>query len=139
MSRFAGSSTPADILLLQKSVLDFGRDCGATEPALARLKLILEEILLNIGKHAYTREPGRIMIDAVPDRKNDVRFLILEITDWGPPFNPLADSHLPNLDADLDERPIGGLGIHLVRRMASSVAYERLPTGQNRLVLSVLL
>jgi anti-sigma regulatory factor (Ser/Thr protein kinase) len=117
--------------------LDFGRQCGAGEQNLARLKLILEEVLLNIGQHAYSSEPGPILIDASPARNNDMRLLTLAITDWGPPFNPLADSPVPNLDADLDERPIGGLGIHLVCQMASSVSYARLPEGQNRLVLSV--
>ena len=56
------------------------------------------------------------------------------------PLQQFAESAISiaegNLDADLDERAIGGLGIHLVRTIMDTVEYERTPDGYNRLVLT---
>ena len=45
--------------------------------------------------------------------------------DNGKPFNPLTDSEAPDIGAGLDERKIGGLGIHIVKEMMDSVEYAR--------------
>jgi serine/threonine-protein kinase RsbW len=57
----------------------------------------------------------------------------LVVEDGGPAFDPLQQA-TPDLEAALDDRPVGGLGIHLVRQMMDEVAYQR--TGQrNRLTM----
>jgi serine/threonine-protein kinase RsbW len=50
--------------------------------------------------------------------------LELGVSDDGPAFDPLAMA-TPDIDAPLEERPIGGLGIYLVREMMAGVSYER--------------
>ena len=50
--------------------------------------------------------------------------LEVEIVDSGPPFDPLSGGD-PDVSGALDERPIGGLGLHLVRKLADESTYER--------------
>jgi anti-sigma regulatory factor (Ser/Thr protein kinase) len=59
--------------------------------------------------------------------------LDITITDTGIPFNPL-NAPPPDLTSSLADRPIGGLGVHLVRSLMNSVEYER-QGGENRLRL----
>jgi anti-sigma regulatory factor (Ser/Thr protein kinase) len=53
------------------------------------------------------------------------------IEDDGQPFNPLLDAPAPDLGAATEERPIGGLGLHMVKKMTRSLTYRR-EGGRNR-------
>src|SRR3546814_19164958 len=50
--------------------------------------------------------------------------LSLQFSDDGAPFDPTATA-APNLDADIDDRPIGGLGLHLIKQLAEEISYRR--------------
>jgi len=52
----------------------------------------------------------------------------------GVPFNPLSEK-APDIDAPLEEREIGGLGIHLVRNLIDDVTYHR-RIGKNVMTLT---
>jgi len=58
---------------------------------------------------------------------------VVEVSDNGKPFNPL-DHPEPDLNQPLEERPIGGLGIHLIRKFVDQLAYRR-DAGRNILTL----
>jgi len=60
--------------------------------------------------------------------------LILTISDNGPPFDPFARA-APDTTLSIEERQIGGLGIHLVRQMMDEVSYER-REGRNVTILT---
>jgi serine/threonine-protein kinase RsbW len=117
--------------------LDFVRS-GATAaevPAeeLEKLDLVLEEVLMNIVRYAYVPETGAA---AAGGRLAEVAFspdglgkLYVEISDWGNAFNPL-DVEPPDFSRGLAERPIGGLGVFLVRSLVGSIAYRR-EAGRN--------
>jgi serine/threonine-protein kinase RsbW len=112
---------------------DFVRT-GAVEaqiPAdeLEKLDLVLEEVLMNIARYAYVPETGVAEVAFAPDGPGKLR---VEISDWGNAFNPLAVEP-PDFSRGLAERPIGGLGVFLVRSLVSSIAYRR---DQDRNVLS---
>jgi len=90
------------------------------------LRLVSEEVLTNILKYAdVPAMQAHIAIDA--------RTLELEFRDRGAPFDPLARVD-PDLDQDVSERPLGGLGIHLVKQLVEDVSYRR-EDGQNVLRL----
>jgi anti-sigma regulatory factor (Ser/Thr protein kinase) len=96
-----------------------------------RLTLIVEELFTNTVVHGHGGDsdaPVRIELTADPTR------VTLSYEDAAPPFDPLArlEQSGPDLDADLDDRPVGGLGIVLIVRMATSVRYAR-EDGFNRL------
>ncbi len=97
----------------------------------AQIELVLEEVLTNLVRHAYKGGDGEAEVgcETQPDGAFRLRF-----TDWGPPFNPLEQS-APDVNAGLEDRQIGGLGIHLVRHAADEVSYRR-EGGTN--VLTVL-
>ena len=99
------------------------------------LRLIAEEVVCNAiehGDHPDPREqPRQLVVDVA--RHDDG--LHVEFRDDGRPFDPLSHD-VPDLDAPLHERPIGGLGVHLVRELAQRVEYERIePYNVLRVVL----
>lgn len=83
--------------------------------------LVLEEVTCNVFSHGQVRgrDPALELLVSV-----DSQNLCLEFRDDGLAFNPLSQP-APDLDADIGERPIGGLGVHLVRELAEEVAYSR--------------
>jgi len=83
------------------------------------LNLALEEAVSNVMLYAYPAgSPGQVDIEAaVLDDRIDFR-----VSDSGVPFDPTVASD-PDLAADLKDRPIGGLGIFLVKRIMDDVSY----------------
>lgn len=93
----------------------------ASEQVRHDLALVLEEILTNVIRHGYG-PGGNGWIDLCAETSGTN--LRLEVRDRARPFDPLG-AMAPNLDADLSERPVGGLGIFLVRRLMDRVEYRR--------------
>ena len=92
-------------------------------------ELALEELGSNLLRHASPRgKATRLQIKA----SERGALLELELTDDGPAFDP-SHAPEPNLELPVHQRPIGGVGLLLVRRLAIQLTYERLATG-NRLV-----
>ena len=94
------------------------------------LNLAMEEAVVNVMDYAYPAgTKGNINIEA---KANDQRLKFV-ITDWGTPFDPTEKSEV-DTTMSAEERPIGGLGIHLVRQIMDSINYER-TDGKNVLTL----
>jgi len=92
---------------------------GVDERAIHHVCVVLDEILTNVmthGGHAGGSAAVRIVIDAAHVRG--------EIAEGGAPFDPRAADD-PDVSARLADRPVGGLGLFLVRRLASVLEYER--------------
>jgi len=86
-------------------------------------ELLAEEWLSNViraGASAGGRTLSRLTLDVVVTPQK----IRLEFLDDGAPFDPLAAAP-PDLDADLAERDVGGLGLHLIRELANVCHYER--------------
>ena len=94
------------------------------------LQLLLEEILVNVISHGGPTAPGELVEVLLQAGRDELR---IEVSDAGAPFDPLAAAP-PNTAAALEERPIGGLGIHLVKKLSSHVGYRR-ADGRNHLWL----
>ena len=87
-----------------------------------QINLAMEEAVVNVMNYAYpVGTVGNINIEA---HANDVR-LKFTITDSGKPFDPTARKEV-DTTLSADERPIGGLGIHLIRQIMDSINYERI-------------
>ncbi|MBR6714513.1 MAG: ATP-binding protein, partial [Bacteroidaceae bacterium] len=94
------------------------------------LNLALEEAVVNVMKYAYPEgTKGEVHIDA---KASDKR-LRITITDSGIPFDPTAQREA-DTSLSVEERPIGGLGIYLVRQLMDSINYNRVD-GKNVLTL----
>ena len=94
------------------------------------LNLALEEAVVNVMSYAYPSETmGSVNIEAIANE----RLLKFIISDWGTPFDPTAEKEV-DTTLSAEDRPIGGLGIHLVRQIMDSINYER-TDGMNVLTL----
>ena len=85
------------------------------------IELVVEEVLVNICRHAYGDAPGEVELRCA---QADPEHLLVEFIDSGKPFNILT-SPIPELAVELDERQVGGLGILLIRAMMDKVTYRR--------------
>jgi len=117
-------SVPADLASLpaiRDYVLERAGQAPLPEGTALKIELVLEEIVVNVANHAYRRQGGPLEVDCFV--RGDAFCCLLR--DWGPPFNPL-EAEKPDVGQDLDDRPIGGLGIYLATTMPDHCAYERL-------------
>lgn len=94
-----------------------------------QIGLVVEEIGLNVVNYAY--EDGEEHEFSISVTSDDGA-LTLEIVDGGQPFDPLQEAPEPDLEASLEDRPIGGLGVYLVRNIMDELSYRR-EDGRNRL------
>ena len=108
------------------------REHGIDDETAKILNLALEEWVANVINYAYPKGM-RGHVEVTADVTDDV--LTLVIKDHGAVFDPTQHAEV-DIDADLDERAIGGLGIHLIRTIMDTVDYERTADGYNRLVLT---
>jgi anti-sigma regulatory factor (Ser/Thr protein kinase) len=115
-----------EIPRLARAVDQFAGDCGLSEDDTATVNLLLDELVTNVIKYGF--DDGldhQIFVSVVLDGDN----MTVRVEDDGKPFNPL-DAPPPKLDLPIEERPIGGLGVHIVKTMADSLEYQR-DAGRN--------
>ena len=94
------------------------------------LNVALDELLANELSHGMAgRDAGSVTIAMELDQER----LTVTLTSDGPPFDPFGQA-APDTTLSVDERPIGGLGLHLVRQLMDEVSYER-RDGQNVVAL----
>lgn len=104
---------------------------GLPPERVAELELVVEEALVNICHYAYRNQVSHMEMRCSRDGAQQFR---IEIIDAGEPFNILMVPP-PDLTAHLDQRPVGGLGVWLIRSLVDSVAYRR---EDNRNILELL-
>ena len=111
----------AQIALLPEFVETVADQAKLSLETTSNLNLALEEAVANVISYAYPEgTDGVVDIDACVT-EHEVSFVI---TDSGKAFDPTAKEEL-DINAGVEERPIGGLGIHLVRTIMDTVSYER--------------
>ena len=115
--RFEASDLPQ----IQSAIGQFSREQDWPPDIEFQVDLVLEELVLNVVHHGSDRGEGEITIELV----SDPEVVIIEIIDDGRPFDPLTDAPEPDTESAIEDRPVGGLGIHLVRTMMDEVAYRR--------------
>lgn len=88
------------------------------------MQLAAEEAVVNIYKHGYKGTPGRVEVQCFIQEN----LITLSIQDEAPFFDPLSLPS-PDVQADLDERRIGGLGVYLIRSLMDDVVYRKTLRG----------
>ena len=86
------------------------------------INLALEEIVSNVMLYAYPGTHGQVIVEYI--KVNDER-IIFTVSDTGIAFDPTKKEEV-DTTLSAEERPIGGLGIHLVRQLMDEVRYERI-------------
>jgi anti-sigma regulatory factor (Ser/Thr protein kinase) len=123
---------PAEIGRARLALLQFLAPAKLPDRQIYRLELVLEELLGNIIRYAFT-EPSPSAIElAVTLVGGDV---ILTFEDSGKPFDPL-DVPEPSRPTDISAAKVGGRGLSLVRKFADRLDYQR-RDGRNRLEVRI--
>jgi len=98
-----------------------------------RITLLVEELFTNTVVHGHGADsdaPVRLDCEVAPGR------ITLVYEDTGPPHDPFATLASPDPDADVQDRPVGGLGVLLVSAMARQVEYQR--AGDRNRIMHVI-
>jgi anti-sigma regulatory factor (Ser/Thr protein kinase) len=130
----AAITLPAEIASVVRGI-GFVVDCAAAEgfspEGIARIELAVEEALVNICQHAYHDAAGTMEIRCT---QGEAQNFLIELMDAGKPFNVL-EQPLPDLQPDIEQRPVGGLGVLLIRSLVDTVVYRR---DANRNILQLI-
>ena len=110
-----------------------GKDWGIPANYIMELNLAVEELFTNIVFYAYDDQEQHEI--EILFEHPETGCVLITLSDDGKAFNPLENPTGDNLVKSLEEREIGGLGIHLVRKMVSHIEYKRLD-GRNILLLT---
>jgi anti-sigma regulatory factor (Ser/Thr protein kinase) len=94
------------------------------------LTLSLDEVVTNVISYGYDDYDEHNIDVTLRSRQGVIE---ISVEDDGKPFNPL-EFRTPEINCPIDERPIGGLGIYLVKTYMSELEYHRIG-GKNRLIM----
>lgn len=102
-------------------ILSIIKSAGINKETAAEIHLAVDEACTNSIKYAYPDGPaGDIELSCRLDR----RLATVTIRDWGLAFNPM-ELPPPDLNLDIADRPIGGLGIYLMKKFSDRLEYRR--------------
>ena len=96
-----------------------------------QIDVAIDEIFSNIARYAYKGATGKATVRLEIEKQP--RAAVITFIDHGVPYNPLKQKD-PDITLDADERPIGGLGIFVVKKTMDDMTYE-FTGGQNILTL----
>ena len=113
---------PSEVSRMQNELESFARQHGLASRAVHDVQLALEEHLTNILSHAFADSGEHRICVRVEFEAPDLR---VTVEDDGRPFNPL-EHPTPDLSKPLEARPIGGLGIHMMKKSMDHLEYRRI-------------
>ena len=123
--------------LVKDLVRDYSYCAGMDKHQMHQVTLSVEEAVANIINYAYPRDTiGKIDIDIRihPPKEDEDGELIIETNDYGQPFDPTERRDF-DVEQNVDNRQVGGLGIYLYQTLMDSVDYHRTADGRNVLVM----
>jgi len=129
---------PANLEGFERAFADLRQwlgDLQATPKAQYNVELVFEEIVTNIVRYGYDQPDGESVVVELCRDSNE---LAITFDDGGRPFDPLAKPD-PTLPHSIEEAKVGGLGLMLVRKATTEMAYERTAAGRNRLNVRIAL
>jgi serine/threonine-protein kinase RsbW len=104
---------------------------GINDEILYDVQLAVDEACTNIISHGYRDlDPGSIILDLEVDSDQ----LIVSLTDFGHSFEP-SSSPLPNVDAPIEERELGGFGLFFIQQSMDRIDYQVTEDG-NKMTLT---
>lgn len=115
-------STFIDLAKKYADEMDFDKS------SIMQIELALEEAIVNIMNHAYPEGTGKIQLEC----KIQGNSLLISIMDYGIPFDVMAVED-PDVNASLEERKVGGLGVFFIKKLIDNVNYVR--TNEGNLLL----
>jgi serine/threonine-protein kinase RsbW len=108
-----------------------GRELGLAEEEIYQLQLAVDEACANVVRHAYDGQGGHLEL-TIQAADDEIQVIV---RDWGEPFDPQAVPP-PDTAAPLEERPLGGLGLYLMKQVMDRVDYQFNGTNGNTLIMT---
>ena len=104
-------------------------ELGCSPKAQMQIDVAVEEIFVNIASYAYPEGGGEAVISV----EGDPAGVVITFEDEGVQYDPLKNED-PDITLSAEERPVGGLGIFMVKKTMDDVSYEY-KDGRNRLTI----
>jgi serine/threonine-protein kinase RsbW len=105
-------------------------EMGADADPIFEVMAAVDELATNVVMHGYADQGGPLEVEV--GREGDA--LVVRLRDQAPAFDPTALPP-PDTSIPIEDRPIGGMGVFIVRKYTDSFAYRALPGGGNELIL----
>ncbi len=125
------TSSMEELNRLSAFVDELAADWAIPNAAMFNINLALDELVSNIIKYGYGESGHPVFIEFGLDSG----MIGITLEDSGSAFNPL-DTPAPDIHESLEDRKVGGLGIHFVRNIVNDIQYER-KDDKNRLHLKI--
>ena len=123
----------SELKALHQHLKNWGEATGLSDDCISQINICLDELLTNIVSYGFKDDlEHRIKFTF----NVDSNLLIISIEDDGIPFNPLEKD--PEIPVDVDNAKIGGLGIHIIKKLMDDICYER-KQGKNKLTIIKLI
>ena len=131
-TRFELRPVLGELARLVDAVEAFAGRNGLDPTTAGQLALALDEIFTNAITYGGLPDDAAVEVELRLDGAD----VVAAVSDPGPAFDPLDDAVVATVDtgAPVEERPVGGLGLFIVRNLARELAYSR-DGGRNRLTL----
>jgi len=131
MKEWTAAAVKGNIPVLTEDVDRELEALGCSPKARRQIDVALDELLTNIANYAYAPGTGDMTVQMRYHEAEET--VSLTFVDRGVPYNPLEHED-PDVTLAAADRPIGGLGILMVKKMATSIAYARI-NNRNRLTI----
>lgn len=105
--------------VVREFVVGVARDLGLAQDDVYGLQLAVDEACTNVVRHAYGGLGGQVEVEVAVDGDR----IQIVIRDWGAAFDPEAVP-APDITAPLEQRPLGGLGLFLMREMMDEIHFS---------------
>ena len=119
-----------DLARIRRFVQDTATALRCDSSAVQDLILAVDEAATNIIVHGYQCQPGPIEIEV----RQIGDSVMVRLRDQAPLFDPTLVPP-PNIELPLEQRPFGGMGIHMIRQVVDELFYCATPDGANELTL----
>lgn len=121
-------SSYEELAELVSAVEELGERDGWPGDLTFRVSLVIDELAQNVVDYSRDDRPGDVEVEVT----SETEAVIIEIIDDGRPFDPLTEAPEPDVTSPIEDRPIGGLGVHFTKSLMDDVEYCR-KSGKNRL------
>lgn len=121
----------AEIVRVSEAIEAHGAAHGWPDHWVFNPSLVLDELITNVVSYGYGDTEEHEIHITLSEKDG---LLVVTMEDDGVAFDPFSEAPAPDLDADLQDREVGGLGVHFAKSLVSEYTYER-RDGRNLITL----
>lgn len=118
---FSLSNSLSELERLSEHLNSIGEKWRLPGKIILQLNLALDELFTNVVSYGLESEPGQQVHFTIAHREDEIRIVV---SDGGQSFDP-TQAPDPDLNLPLDDQPVGGLGIFLMRQYTDNIEYRR--------------